>query len=269
MKLVVLIPTHDKSIDEIKRLFHFLKINSDVVFANQSKNNQTIEFVENGHLVTVINSDTVGVSKNRNILLDHVPKYGDIFLCIDDDCVLCDHYEDIVTSFFEKYKPEYVLFNGLVPYEGNRKVHSKKTKKVRNFFDISYAGGPGFAFSQNSVHKHDFRYNERVGYPNYIFAGEDTLMYLSIVRSRCIFYRSSDVIFSVEIDKEDNSAYFKGFNDQFFITKGAIYRLAFPNLYWFISRYYAFKLSKQTNIKYKKIKLLMKKGFRYVQANIH
>lgn len=265
MKLVVLVPTHHKTIDEIKSLYKFLNLKSDAIFANQNGNNEVILFSIDNHNIRVVNTNTVGVSINRNILLNNVE--DEIYLCTDDDCVLCDNYEKIVLEFFKKYNPEFVLFNGLVPYEGNRKVHSKKTKRVNSFFDISYAGGPGFAFTGKAIKKYSLSYNEQVGYPNYIYAGEDTLMYMSVVKTKALFYRSSDIIFSVDIDKEDNSSYFKGFSDQFFITKGANYKTIFPKLYILITRYYAFKLSKRTKRKYKDIMKLFKVGFKYAEEN--
>ncbi len=266
-KVVVLVPTHHRSIEDIINLYHFLHIKSDAIFANQNGTNLIEHINIDGHNIKIVSTDTIGVSKNRNILLDNV-KTDEIYLCIDDDCVLADDYQLIIANFFDRFNPEYVLFNGLVPYEGNRKVHSKKTKKVHSFFDVSYGGGPGLAFKGNCVKKYGFRYLEKVGYPNYIFAGEDSMMLKALSKSKAVFYRSSDVLFSIDIDKEDNSTYFSGFNDQFFITKGAIYKLLFPKLYRLITIYYCFSLSKKTKKKYSEIRKLFKKGFKYAKENL-
>ena len=87
--------------------------------------------------------------------------------------------EDIKDNFieFNKYKCDCALFNGLVPYEGNRKVHNKRTKRVRRFSDVSYAGGPGFAFTKKFKTINKVQYDEKIGYPNEICFGEDSLFY--------------------------------------------------------------------------------------------
>ena len=266
MKLTILVPTHDKNKDDIIHLYNFLNIKTDVIFANQNGKDEKYEFNVNGNLVVVISSSSIGVSKNRNILLNNV--IGDICLCIDDDCPLVNNYENIVVSFFRNYKCDFVLFNGLVPYEGNRKVHNRRTKKVRSFFDVSYGGGPGLAFKTDYVKKNPLLYNERIGFPNYIYAGEDSLMLKTILKTNASFFRSSTVLFSVDIDKQDNSTYFRGFNDQFFITKGAIYKLLFPRMYWLITIYYCMSLSRKTKKKYFEIRNLFKKGFKYAKENL-
>lgn len=260
MSITILVPTHHKSKEDIINLYHFLHIKSDALIANQNGKNETYELNIDNHKVKVVCTDTVGVSKNRNILLDNA--YNDICLCIDDDCPLVDNYIDIVTNFFNTHKCEYVLFNGLVPYEGNRKVHNKKTKKVHSIFDVSYAGGPGLAFKSKCIRKYNFKYNEKMGYPNYIYLGEDTHMLKQICDSKAIFYRSKDILFSVDIDKEDNSTYFKGFEEQFFVVKGVNFKNMFPRIYWFLTIHYCFKLSKQSGLKYQKIRKAFKKGFK-------
>ena len=266
-KIITLVPTHHKTIEDIVNLYHFLNIKSDAIFANQNSQNEVVNLKIDGNNIKVVCSDTIGVSKNRNILLDQVTT-DDIYFCIDDDCVLVDNYEFIISNFFKVYNPEYVLFNGLVPYEGNRKIHNRKSKRIKSFFDVSYGGGPGLAFKGSCIEKYKFRYLEKVGYPNYIFAGEDTLMLRKIAKSKAVFYRSSDVLFSVEIDKEDNSTYFNGFNEQFFVSKGAIFRLLFPHFYWFITIYYCFSLSRKTKKKYFEIRKFFKKGFRYAKEKL-
>ena len=264
--VVVLIPTHHKTVEDIVNLYHFLNIKTDAIFANQNGLNDQINIKIDGNNVKIICTDTIGVSKNRNILLDSIT-FDDIYFCIDDDCVLVDNYHILITAFFKKYTPEYVLFNGLVPYEGNRKIHNKKTKRVRSFLDISYGGGPGLAFKGSCAKKLNLKYFEKIGYPNYIYAGEDSLMLKRLSQSKIKFYRSSDILFSIEIDKEDNSTYFKGFNDQFFITKGAVYKLLFPHFYRLITIYYCFSLAKKTKRKYSKIRKLFRLGFKYAKEN--
>ncbi len=256
----VLVPTHHKSKEDIINLYHFLNIKSDALIANQNGKDENYTLNIDGHKVDVICTNTIGVSKNRNILLDNCS--GDICLCTDDDCVLNDDYIEVVTKFFDKYKCDCVLFNGLVPYEGNRKVHNKRTKRVRRFSDVSYAGGPGFAFKKKLVIECPLRYFESLGFPNDVSFGEDSLFYLTLIKYKPIFYRSMNEIFTVMVDKEDNSTYFAGLTDAYFINKGTLLKTLYPKT----MLYHGLKESLKYRIREK---LPISKSYKQISVGFH
>lgn len=256
--ITVLVPTHHKSDGEILALCAFLHLETDAVFSVQRGEASTRVLDYKGHKITIAAFDDIGVSKNRNHLLDLAP--DGLCLCIDDDCVLEESYENVVLSFFKEHGCDAALFNGLVPYEGNRKVHDLPTAKVRRFKDVSYAGGPGLAYYGSKIRESGLRYDERLGYPNEIYAGEDSLFLKGLVTSTLGFYRSSDILFTVAIDKEDNSAYFKGYDDRFFITKGAGGYLLYPRLSFLYLLHQVRRLHKQTGKKRSYIYKLLRQG---------
>ena len=256
--VTVLVPTHHKSDEEILALCAFLRIETDAVFSVQREEVSKHVLDYKGHKITIAASDDIGVSKNRNHLLDLAP--DGLCLCVDDDCVLEPGYEETVLSFFKEHNCDAALFNGLVPYEGNRKVHDKPTARVRHFKDVSYAGGPGLAYYGSKIRSLGIRYDERLGYPNEIYAGEDSLFLKGLSKSPLCFYRSSDVLFTVAIDKEDNSAYFKGFDDRFFLTKGAGGYLLYPRLSFLYLLHQVRRLHKQTGKPRGYIYKLLKQG---------
>ena len=256
--LTVLVPTHHKSDDEILALYDFLRIETDAVFSVQRKEAGEKDIAYRGHNVHIAAFDDIGVSRNRNHLLDLAP--DGLCLCVDDDCVLEPGYEAVVLAFFKEHGCDAALFNGLVPYEGNRKVHDKKTAKVRHFKDVSYAGGPGLAYIGSKMKGSGFRYDERLGYPNEVYAGEDSLFLRNLCDSSLCFYRSEDVLFTVAIDKEDNSAYFRGFDERFFITKGVGGYLLYPRLSGLYLLHQVRRLHKQTGAKRIYIYKLLRKG---------
>ena len=260
LPFTVLVPTHHKTDDEILSLCDFLRIETDAIFSVQREEVGEKVFSHHGHLIRVCGFDDIGVSKNRNHLLDLAPE--GLCLCVDDDCVLQPGYEGVVRAFFEKNRCDVALFNGLVPYEGNRKVHDKKTAKVRRFKDVSYAGGPGLAYYGERIRATGIRYDERLGYPNDIYAGEDSLFLRDLTRSSLVFYRAEEVLFTVAIDKEDNSAYFRGFDERFFITKGVGGYLLYPHLSALYLLHQVHRLHKQTGERRIRIFRLLKKGRR-------
>ena len=248
MTIQVLVPTYKKTKTDIINLFDFLNIQSDCIFANQTGTNEIYEIKHKNHSIRVICSATIGVSVNRNILKDNLE--ADIGLCIDDDCPLIDNYLEIVINAYKKYKFDFAIFNGVWETHGNKKIHNKKTKKVRRFIDISYAGGPGLCFLKNAVSKFDLSYDETIGVPNYICAGEDSLFYYNLCRSGAKCYRFSDIIFRVAID-ETNSTYFQGINRQYITTRGYILKLTHRRLFALFVVKHTLRFKKQS----KKLKL--------------
>ncbi len=260
----LLVPTHHKTDEEILSLCQFLHIETDAIFSVQREEVGERDLTYKGHKIHVAAFGDIGVSKNRNHLLDLAP--DGLCLCVDDDCVLEEGYEATVREFFKAHGCDCALFNGLVPYEGNRKVHDKKTARVRRFKDVSYAGGPGLAYIGSKMKALGLRYDERLGYPNEIYAGEDSLFLRDLSKSKLNFYRAEEVLFTVAIDKEDNSAYFKGFDERFFITKGVGGYLLYPHLSGLYLLHQVHRLHKQTGEKRKTIFRLLRKGRRIAKA---
>ncbi|MCQ2976405.1 MAG: hypothetical protein MJ232_00110 [archaeon] len=256
MKYQVLVPTHHKTIDECLDLTKKLKIAGNCLITNQVS--EISEFVQSSTKILSINN--IGVSNNRNNLLNYCE--GDICICIDDDCPLVDNYEELINNAFKKYPDaEFILFNGIVTHENNRLIHNKKTKKVIRFKDVSYAGGPGLVFKKEAIKKYNLSYNTKVGFPNKIQIGEDSLFIKSIVDSKAEFIRSSDVLFVIQ-DDVDNSVYFKGVTEDFVISKGCIDKIVHPYLFWLLKYRYALKLKHWRNNKFslRKLVTLLKEG---------
>lgn len=259
--LQILIPTmHKNGEEEIRELLNYLNVKSSAIVANQTDRDQAYTFVHRGKEILVIDSTTKGVSRNRNILLENLS--ASIGLFIDDDCALLDDYENKVVRFFLKNKNDAVLFNGLI--FGKERISKKRTAFVIRFSDVSHVGGPGVALSKKAVEKYNLRFNEALGTPNFIYSGEDSVFMHEMMKKRLKIFRSSKLVFDIIADAE-KSSYFKGFDEQYFVSKGAVNKLIHPRLYRFYEFYYAFRLQKKTGHKPKHIFTNMKKGEKFVQ----
>lgn len=256
MKYQVLVPTHHKTLEQCSELLDYLHIKSDCLICNQC-DEKSINKIEK---MKVVNCDNIGVSNNRNNLLDYAE--GDFCICIDDDCPLVDNYEEIIENSFKKFPDaEFILFNGIVTHENNRLIHNKKTKRVKKFKDVGYAGGPGLVFKREAIKKYNLRYNTKVGYPNKVQLGEDSLFIKSIIDSKANFVRSSDVLFTIK-DDVDNSIYFKGVTEDFVISRGCIMKIVHPHLFWILKYRNALKMRhwRNNNFSLKKLVRLQKEG---------
>ena len=249
MKVIVCVVTMNKSDEDIINLYKKMGIKDDALFSNQCGKIGHISLTIEGHNILIHNFNDVGVSNNRNHLLDN--SYGDICINVDDDCVMLDDYENIITNFFRDHpKCNYVQFNGIWCKQNNRKVHNKKTKLVKKFNDVSYAGAPGFAYRTNIMNEIKLRYRTNLGIPNYVYNGEDSVFLYDLIKldKKKSFYRSSDVIFGVAEDI-DNSTYFSSVNEQYCYSKGAITKIIHPRLKYLYLFYYTYKVKHWRNCK--------------------
>ena len=230
MRIQVAIPTYSKNISEIIDLYNFLNLSTDALFCVQqsgSDYNRKIRIKEN--TVEIYFFKEKGVSKNRNNLIRYAT--GDIIINTDDDCPLVDGYDSIVLNSYNKHKDAVAIyFNGLWSTHGNKPITTKKSRYIKNYSDISFAGGPGLTYKRKEMSKFNLFYDEKIGYPNYICAGEDSVFYYNMIKSKIRFYRENTILFSVAID-ETNSTYNKGINPQYLITRGYVTKLLHPYLY--------------------------------------
>lgn len=258
MNILVLVPTYNKTVEDIKNLYVFLNIKTDAIFANQCGEDKVVKLPFNNKTIKIICSKTIGVSVNRNILLNFAE--GDINIFVDDDCPLVDDYEDKLVEFYSKNHANSCIFNGVWATHENKLVHNKNTKKITHFNQISYAGGPGFSCTKEFAKTNKVRYNENIGTPNYICAGEDSLFYRDLVKSKADLYRSNVVLFKVAID-ETNSSYFKGINEQYVTTRGFITKTIHPYLFFIYKYRHALRFKKQgSELSFRQIIKFLKKG---------
>ena len=230
MNLQVLIPTIDKNKQQIFDLCRYLKVDSDCIIANQNGTNERYFFSYRGYNVYVVCSDTKGVSKNRNILLKNLScEYG---LMLDDDCVMRDNYTSIISNFFDKHsEAEIVLFNGnLVDNGVSKRIHNRRTKRISKYYQISYAGAPGLCFKKSAINRLNLFYDEMIGVPNYIEAGEDTVFHYFLLKAHTYFYRSIDILFDI-YDNFSKSSYFNGIDKRYVETRGYITYYIHPRLF--------------------------------------
>jgi len=262
METVVCVVTMNKSDEEIIDLYKKINIKGDALFSNQCGRVGTSILTYNGNKIVVHSYDDIGVSNNRNHLLDN--SYGDICVNVDDDCIMLDGYEEIITNFFNNHPHcNYVQFNGLWCKENNRKIHNRKTKLVRKFNDVSYAGAPGFAYRVDAFKTIDLRYRTYLGVPNYVYNGEDSVFLYDLIQldKGKSFYRSSDLVFGV-VEDIDNSTYFSEVNEQYCFSKGAITKIIHPRLKYLYLFYYTYKVKhwRDCKLSYKVIFKSIKKG---------
>ena len=223
-KLSVLIPTHNKSNNEIMNILVTLNVSGHCIVANQINEN-SIHYDDN---TIIINNNTKGVSVNRNILLENVDT--DYCLFIDDDCVLMDNYEKVVIKEFNKHPDAEVIVFSRDSNDTMFLPVTLKERKAKSFRHISKMGAPGIAIKTQAIKKYNLRFNEKLGTPNYFYNGEDSLFLFELLRKKVSVYTSSIHLYLLLLGS-NKSSYFTEYDEHFFASVGGVQYLLHSKTY--------------------------------------
>ena len=121
-------------------------------------------------------------------------------------------------------------------------------------------GTPRVAIKKSSMDKACLSFSTLFGGGAKYSSGEDSLFIRDAIRKGLKIYYCPIVIAKV---KQEQSSWFKGYNDKYFIDKGVLIANAFPKMKWILKYYFAFryrKVSKDYN--FRKICELINKGLK-------
>lgn len=241
-------------------LYRKMNLQTDAVLANQCGNYEYREFTEpDGNLVQLVSTADRGVGKNRNKALLFAS--GEYLLCSDQDMVYADGYAEIVEKAFKDCpRADIIVFR--LEYM-NRFTKAKEEasgfRRVHLFNCMRY-GTARVAIRKSAIEKACLSFSVLYGGGARFASGEDSLFIREAFRKGLKMYTCPDVIAKV---KQEESSWFKGYNDKFFIDKGVLVANAFPvlgNLFMFYFAYGLKKVSKDYG--FFKICRLMRQGIR-------
>lgn len=242
-------------------LYREMNLHSNVVLANQGNEYAYREYTQpDGNLVRLVSTTDRGVGKNRNKALMNAT--GEYLMCADQDMIYVDNYVEIVENAFEKCpKADIIVFNleYLNRFTPTKKRKNTKFKRVHLWNCMRY-GTARVAMRKSAIDKACLSFSTLYGGGAKYSSGEDSLFIREAIRKGLKMYASPFTIAQV---KQEESSWFKGYNDKFFIDKGVLIANAFPFLKHALRFYFAYGMrhvSKEYN--YRRILRLMKQGFR-------
>jgi len=257
MKLEVLVACMHQSDD---RLYLEMNLQTDAILANQCDVFDYKEFQqENGSTVKLISTPDRGVGKNRNKALSFAS--GEYLLFADEDMVYNDDYESVVKQAFERKKNADIIIFNLKYLNRAPKRKKSKTKFIRlHFWNALRYGAARIAIRKKSLEKATLSFSHLYGGGAPYSSGEDSLFIREAFRKKLKIYYCPITIATV---KQENSTWFNGYNEKFFVDKGILIANAFPFLKHFLIYYFAFKmrtLSKEFG--FRRILSLLKQGIK-------
>ncbi len=241
------------------KLYREMNLQTDTVLANQCDQYGYKEFLEpDGSRVQLVSTTDHGVGKNRNKALSFAG--GEFLLCADQDMVYCDDYARIIDeAFCQCPKADIIVFR--LEYM-NRFTPQKKERsgfrRVRLWNSMRY-GTARVAMRKNAVEKACLSFSTLYGGGARYSSGEDSLFIREAIRKGLRMYTSPTVIARV---KQEESTWFKGYNDKYFIDKGVLLANAFPCLKHLLLYYFAYGLRNVSEAYgFRRICKLIREGF--------
>jgi len=197
-----------------------MNIQSDALIGNQCDRTEVETIDYNGKKVTYYSFNERGVGLNRNNLLLRAD--ADIVLFSDEDVKYIDGYEDIVVKAFEEHpEADVITFNVIPLPETIPPDLNTKWKRIRWYNCLKY-GAPRIACRLEGLRRKNLYYSLMFGGGAKFSSGEDSLFIMSLVKSGLKVYAYPEKIGTVSF-YDNNSSWFKGFNEKYFMDKGILF----------------------------------------------
>ena len=221
------------------KILEFSNVQSDVLIIDQCDADGAEEAEFNGYAVRHLKFKERGLSRSRNRAIDNSRRrFG---LICDDDEVLVDGYPEIIERAFEN-QPDAALICFRIE---NRPRHlNPKGQRMGKWSSISVASAQ-IAIDLDAVKKAGVRFDVLMGAGSGNGAGEEAKFVQDCLKAGLRIYYVPEaictigVIHQTETDKEGESTWFTGLNEDYFYQKGATTRYMFGLLPAFLySLYY-------------------------------
>lgn len=202
-----------------------MNIQTDALIGNQCGRRGREQIRLHDHKVVFLHSDSIGVGRNRNLLLDQAE--AELCVLADDDMRFLDDYPQIALQAFASCPNADVLVFNLVE-KIPRRHQNQKTVRL-HWYNFGKYGAARLAFRTESLRQSGIRFDLRFGGGARFGSGEDTIFLKSCLKKGLKLYAVPFAL--AEIDQTAESTWFTGYDEKFFRDKGALYACLYPLLW--------------------------------------
>lgn len=196
-----------------------LNICSDCVVINQCDASSSRKIIHRGidgqnHNVTYIESTARGLSKSRNLAISNAE--ADVCILCDNDVEYVEGYEKLILDQFEA-NPDADIIVFYIKRPEKPEPNYPDIRRM-DYMSVLKIFSPEIAFRKDSIS--DIRFNEMFGAGAKYYMGEENIfLYDCLKAGKKIIY--APIMIAKLRDEE--STWFKGFDRNFFIARGANY----------------------------------------------
>lgn len=230
MRVELLVATMNQNDASILNRMH---VQSDAIVINQGHPFEWREFQWDSNHIRFLSCEELGVGLSRNTAL--MRAHGDICLFADDDLIYRDGYaEKICSAFKECPDADILVFN--IQSIGGKKSRYQIRKPMRiHRFNFARYGAARIAVRRSSVFQHHVAFSLLFGGGAQYSCGEDTLFLHDCLKAGLKIYAVPITLADVD---DSTSSWFRGYNEKFFMDRGALYKAMYPRTAFFQSLIY-------------------------------
>lgn len=216
----------------------------DMLVVNQTDEEKTEQTVLSGCSAKMIYTTERGLSNSRNMLLENAD--GDVVLIGDDDLVYVEGYEKIIAEAHEKYpEADIIAFNFTESEFENTRKHAVEPTYL-NLFSISKTSSVEITIKLERVKEKNISFDTLLGLGARFGSGEENAFLADCLRAGLKILYIPQVICYIPPMPEERVKWQDGFNEDYFVKKGACFHRIYKNKFLLFSA--AFILLKKRNI---------------------
>lgn len=240
MKIETLISTMDlNNIKSMKKLLNQMNlINKHVLIINQSSKTSNLFEYENEY-IKLLSFNEKGLSKSRNKAIDN--SNLDICVIADDDLIYCNDFENKIKSAYKKYSDADII---AFYVENAKNINSNKEGKIDLIHSLKICSVQ-ITFKRSSIVSNNIKFDELFGTGSEIFNhGEENIFLSDAIKCGLKIYYVPQ---KIAILNNNNSSWFKGYNNEFLKSKGALFYRISSKIYLFLILQFAIRKRKNLN----------------------
>lgn len=225
MKFQVLMSTMNKSQSDIEKIVQDHHVHCSTLVINQTQG----ELVQSqNEKLSIISYHEKGLSKSRNRGLQNTN--AEIALIADDDIEYVDDLENVIVNAFDEYK-DYDIIAFYV--ETDEHLPAGEAKEIHFMHSLSLMSVQ-IAYRVQSIKKHHIVFDERFGTGSGKYTSGEENIFLSdcLKNGLKILYVPRKIAYLLP---EGESSWFHGFDEQFFLSKGALFYRLSPRLSYLLN----------------------------------
>lgn len=192
-----------------------LNITGDCVVVNQCDRSTKRDTDLGGRKVTYIETTERGLSRSRNMAI--AASTADVCILCDNDVEYVKGYESLILNAFESH-PEADLIVFYIK-RAEKPVPNYSTERKMDYLSVLKIFSPEIAFRPHRIEGIRFKEEFGAGSGKYIMGEENLFLYDCLKAGKTILYMP----IQIAALREEESTWFQGYDEKFFISRGANY----------------------------------------------
>ena len=193
-----------------------LHISGNCLVVNQCDRESYDDIIEETRAVRYIETTERGLSKSRNMAIQNAD--AEVCILCDNDVEYVEGYEQLICDAFERHPEADIIVFYIKRKE--KPQPNYPTERSMDYLSVLKIFSPEIAFRREAVLKAGIQFDEMFGAGARYYLGEENIFLYDCLRAGLKIQYAPVQIANL---KETESTWFRGYEDRFFLSRGANY----------------------------------------------